>query len=397
MPTMTEEDRNRELDRVKAEIFVSNNAAFLGPLMASLNFVWTTDVATCATDYTSIFWNPADFDKLERKTRVSSLLHELAHNYRLHGLRQGQRDQKVWNIACDIPINRDLRKEGYEAPPPDFIQDMPEIKAELEEEIYEILMKNAIKVPAPSSGGKGNGQTTPGQGNLPQGHCSCHQLPPPTKAQMQAAVANVVQAVNQAKIVGQPGSIPGNVESFLDTFLKAKIPWSQHVGQWLTEMLDTRLSYARPNRRYQSHGILIKSRYPDEGRLEHLVWAFDVSGSVTDDQVTRFNSELRFVKDTYRPKKMTLVLFDTKVRKVIEINEEDEFNRLDIVGRGGTDLEDLRKFIMKSKATAAVIFTDLDCAPMKAGPKIPIIWVCIDNPGKTVPYGKLIHITVDEL
>lgn len=381
---MTEEERNRELDKVKADIFVGNNAAFLGPLMASLEFVWTTEVDTCATDYKHIFWNPDDFDKLTLKTRASSVLHELAHNYRLHGLRQGDRDPKIWNIAADIPINRDLRKEGHQAPSPHFIQDMPHIKAELEEEIYELLKQQQ--------------QNNPTAGGVSQAKCcSCHQLPPPTKDQQQAAIRNVVQAVQQAKLAGQPGSIPGDVESILDTFLKAKIPWSQHISQWLTEILDTRLSYARPNRRYQPHGILIKSRYPDEGRLEHLLWAFDVSGSVTDEQVTRFNSELRYVKDTYRPKKMTLVLFDTKIRKVIEINEEDEFTKLDIVGRGGTDLEDLRVFIMKSKATAAVIFTDLDCTPMGQGPKIPIIWVCIDNPRMTVPFGKLIHITVEDL
>lgn len=384
--TMTESERARELDKVMAEVFINSNGAFLGPLMASLEFVWTDSIPTCATDYERILWNPADFDKQTRKTRVASLVHELAHNYRLHGLRQGVRDNEVWNVACDIAINRELRRSGYDAPPPDFIPDMPQLKAELEEEIYELLQQ------PPKSGAGGGSQAQQG---LPGGHCSCHMLPAPTKAQQQTLVNNVVQAMQQAKMSGNPGSIPGTLETLLNTFLKPQIPWEQHLYQWFSELLDSHLTYQRPNRRYQSHGILIKSRIPERNRLDHLVYAFDVSGSVSDEQVTRFNSEMKYIKDTFQPTKMTLILFDTKVQKVIEITQDDDFNELKVVGRGGTDLRDVRKFLKKSEATAAVIFSDLYCSPMEPGLDIPIIWVCIDNETAEVPFGKLLHIKVD--
>lgn len=395
---VTEAERDRELDRVKADIFVGNDAAFLGPLMAGLEFRWTDKVETCATDYESILWNPADFDKLTREERVSSLLHELAHNYRLHGVRLGERDQEIWNIACDIPINRSLRKQGYTAPPPYFIQDHPEIRAELEEDIYELLKQQAEKQPK-ARGNKAGGPPSSLGSGLPQkkGCCSCHQLPPPTKDQAQKAIQNVVKATQQAILAKQPGSIPGCVETLLNTFLKPRIPWQQHLSQWFNDFLGATYSYRRPNRRYRPHDILMRSRFPERSRLDHLVYFFDVSGSVTDPMVTRFNSELKHIKDTYQPKKMTLVLFDTVIQKVIEIKDEDDFNELKIVGRGGTDLHYVREFIMDTDATAAIIFTDLECMPMEKGPTIPIIWICLDNPSATVPFGTLLHLTKDDL
>lgn len=407
---MTEAERARELDRVRARIFIGANSAFLGPLMASLEpIIWTKAIDTSATDYVHIYWNPDDFDRLTVDERVASLLHELGHVYRLHALRKGDRDPEDWNAACDIPINNDLIVSGHTCVVNNkwFITKIPGVTATLEEEIYEQLKK----LPPPPMPAGGGGSSPPQSGSQSQqpppggagskrpGSCACHQLGPITKDQAQTAVQNVVMAVQAAKLGGKPGHIPGGVEQILNTFLKPRIPWRQHVGQWFNDKLGTKYSLQRPNRRYLSHGLVMKSRFQDNERLAHLVYAFDVSGSVTDDQVTVFNSELKYLKDTYEPRKMTLILFDTKVRKVIEINEEDDWKELKIVGRGGTDLRDVRKFIMdkQNEVTAAIIFSDLECAPMEPGPKIPILWVCIDNPDGEVPFGKLIHINASDL
>lgn len=379
--TMTPEIRQQELDKVKAKIFVGENSAFLGPLMASLEFVWTDQVETCATDYEHIFWNPADFEKLTFEERVAAYLHELGHNYRLHGLRQGEREQKPWNIAGDIAINRDLKKSGHHCvvTSKEFVGQHPEIKSTVEEDIYDELMKNAQKVPQMG------------------GSCSCHQLPPPTKAQQQAAIRNVVQAVQQAQMAGKPGDVPGNVEAMLNTFLEPQIPWRQHLNQWFNEKLSKFRTYRRPSRRYLNRGMLMKGRLRDEDRLAHLLYFFDVSGSVSDDQVTVFNSEMKFILETYKPRKMTLVLFDTKIQKVIVFESDDDFNELKIVGRGGTSLTCVHQFIQDTEdASAALIFSDLYCSPMEKV-KIPVIWVCVDNPGGEVPFGTILHVNSKDL
>lgn len=133
----------------------------------------------------------------------------------------------------------------------------------------------------------------------------------------------------------------------------------------------------------------------DTSRLEHLCYYMDVSGSITTEDVIRFNSEIKYIKDTFNPEKLTLVQFDTEITNETVIEEFDEFNALNIIGRGGTSLVPVKEHIEKHKPTAAIIFSDLECYPMdKLSEDIPVIWVVINNKHAKVNFGTKVHINV---
>lgn len=368
---------DRELDRVKSQLFMGNNAGFLGPLMCSLDFIWTDTTETCETDGVQIRWNPEDFLGCTFAGRVSSLLHELGHVYRLHMLRQGNRCPDVWNIACDICINRDLIKMGYKL---EWAQEgigiHPEIPFELEEEIYDYLQKN---------GGGNQGQ--------PHQH-ACGGMVIGSQPTQQAMINNVVRATHSAHITNQAGSIPGGVELILNKFLKPKLPWENIFYRWFNDLLEEEFTWKKRNRRYED--IYLPSRITEEGRLEHLVYYFDVSGSVTDNIVLRFNSEVKYIKDTFNPIKLTLVLFDTIIQQIYEYSESDRFDKLRVTGRGGTCLAEIRQHMIDEKPTAAIVFSDLFCTKMDEGPTCPIVWITVNNPTAQVKTGQLIHLTERE-
>jgi predicted metal-dependent peptidase len=376
MDTLDYTKLDRELDRVKSHLFMGNNAGFLGPLMCSLNFVWTDKIETCETDGVEIRWNPTDFLGCTFAGRVSSLLHELAHVYRLHMARQGNRCPDVWNIACDICINRDLLQMGYKLEwAQQGVGPHPEIPFTLEEEIYDYLQKNG--------------------GNENQAHQhACGGMVVGTQATIQGMINNVIKATHTAHINKQAGSIPGGVELIIEKFLKPKIPWETVLYLWFNDLLEDDYTWKKRNRRYED--MYLPSRVTEEGRLEHLAYYFDVSGSVSDHMVTRFNSEVKYIKDTYNPVKLTLVLFDTKIQSIFEYNEEDQFGKLKVVGRGGTDLSPIREHMMDAKPTAAIVFSDLYCAEMELGPQCPIIWITVNNPHAHVRMGQLVHIMEKE-
>ena len=71
---------------------------------------------------------------------------------------------------------------------------------------------------------------------------------------------------------------------------------------------------------------------------------------------------------------------------------KDKFEKIVIVGRGGTKLGPVRQHIMDNQPTAAIIFSDMLVSPMRPGPTCPILWVAISNKDAKVPFGKLIHI-----
>lgn len=386
----------RELDRAKSELFAHKYAAFYGSLLCSLNFYWDANIQTAATDGVNLMWNPYWFQQLKPKTRVTVLIHEVQHVAKLHFARMGERNPKLWNYATDIRINNDLTSEGYSFEgiewgwrDPSFGPGVPE------EDIYDALLALGQQ-PNPNLGSWGQqlpqqdpNASTPGQ--MP-GLDGTDLFPsgPITKEDMVKAINNVVQAGAQAKLAG-PGKMPGDIETLLTTFLAPMVPWEQLLHRFMQELCEHGYSWRKPNRRFTN--LYLPSHYDEEGALEHLAYFEDTSGSISDADALRFNSEFKYVKETYEPRKMTLIQFDTQIQDERVYLDTDPFDQVVIKGRGGTSLEPVREWINKHKPTAAVIFSDLECAPM--GPldfQIPVIWVCISNRKAIVPFGEIIHI-----
>ena len=287
---------------------------------------------------------------------------------------------------CDIRINNDLEKEGYsfEAVEWCWKDQSVDVNGRLsEEEIYELLMQQ--QPPPPPAGSWGNPDNSDGD--------SKGDMVPAPAEDLHGTINNVVKAMQQAKLAGAAGSIPGELEQIIDKFLTPIVPWEQHLHEFFTELCDEDFSWARPNRRHLHDDLYLPSMIKDEGKLEHLAYYLDVSGSISDQDVLRFNSEVKYIKEKFNPLKLTLVLFDTRITAQYVFEENDRFEKIVVVGRGGTSLVPVREHIEQHRPTAAVIFSDLDCPAMKPlDHHIPVIWIAVNAAGKTVPFGKLIHI-----
>ena len=377
---------NRELDRVKTAAFLGKNAAFLGPLMCGMEFIWSEEVETAATDGLHIWWSPKDFLALNHDLRVSTLLHELWHPASLHFVRQGDRDPQDWNIATDTVINNDLLADGYKLQSPEFIWD-EQYKGWAVEDIYDKIHEENLCAPRGPGSAEGSGSGEPNKGGT-NGKDMIGGLTP---AQTQQAINNVVQAVHAAHAAGQPGAVPGHIQQTIKDFLTPIVPWEVLFDRFFEEKCNDDYTYRRPNRRYPD--MYMPSLESDD-RLCHVIFYEDVSGSISNAECLRFNSEVAFIKERYNPEKLTLVQFDTKIQSEVTLEEDDRFDEVVIVGRGGTCLKEVRKHILDNEPTVAVIFSDLWVQPMEPGPKCPILWVAVNNKQASVPFGQLIHINV---
>jgi predicted metal-dependent peptidase len=377
---MTPAQLTREFDRCQAKAFLGQTAAFFGSILCSLKFRWKSeDCKTAQTDGEYLEWNPDWFIGLIPESRVTVLMHELWHVGLLHMVRCGIRDPEVWNYACDIYINNQLIADGYSFKGIENCWKDPKYTGWTEDDIYDDLMSKNIKPPPGGAFGSGSG------GDL---------KPSASKSSQVDVVNNVVRAMHQQKISGGalPGLLPGNMEEVITQFLKPVVPWQVLLERFFNDLQDTYYSWARPNRRYPD--MYLPSPMDDTGKLEHLAYFLDTSGSIKQSDAHRFSSEVAYVKDKYEPQKMTLVQFTTEIVDEMVINDGDRFTDVTIKGRGGTSLIPVREWIIKHKPTAAIIFTDLEVRPMEPLPyDIPVIWVVIRNPRATVPFGKIINIT----
>ena len=381
----------RLVNRMKTAAFTNSNAAFLGSIMCQLgDIIWDESVETAETDGINLWWNPTWFLSLPDATRKTVLLHELWHAGRLHCIRGVGRDPDDWNNACDIVINNGLQAEGHTFDGTKPLLDR-KFDGMSEEEVYDRIHQTPPPQPC-SGGGSGSGSSNqnkqPPQ-QQPGGFGKDIKQTPNNK--QQEIVGRTVMAVQQAQLASQAGNLPGNIKSTLYKFLNPKLPWERLLWRFFEELTEDDISWQKRNRRYPD--VYMPGRVKVEGGLVHLAYFLDVSGSISDYDVLRFNSEVKYVKDQFRPEKMTLILFDTKIQATYEFGEDDEFEKVVIIGRGGTSLSCVHDWIEKNQPTAALVFTDMECYPMeKLTYPIPVMWIKTGNGGHTPNFGEVIQI-----
>ena len=374
------------LDRTKVELFYKKHGAgFLGSLIALMDFVWDRSIPTACTNGVFMAWNPEFFLDLDKETRVSVLAHEAWHVAFQHMDRGVGFDPEDYNSAADHVINNHLKDHGYFMGGFPYLMD-PKYKGMTTEEVYKDLHQN--KPP-------GGNPINPQQGDFAYGSNSPDSIKGgKTPEQIKkAAMGNIIDAHTTAKMSGGIGDLPGEVKQMIDSFMEPKVSWRELFYNFFSALSEPARSLARANRRYTDP--IMPGKAKSTG-LEHIIYFLDVSGSISDSEIVQFNSEVKHIKEVFNPELLTLVLFDTKIQKVVELEADDEFEQIEITGRGGTHLGEVYNYINERVPSAVVIFSDLYVHIPPEPPKVPIIWCCTGQPNAQVPYGTLIHMELDD-
>lgn len=367
-----QEELDRLLNQTKTNLFFKKKSGFIAGIMTRMDFIWTTEnCPTAQTNGLKLWWNPDCFLGLDKETRTTMLAHELWHPGFMHPIRAKGKCPDTYNIAADHVINLMLEEHGYYMDGFPWYRD-PKFRGWNTEEVYEYLLKE---------GGK------PMENPLSRDIVYCDEKDEQTKERI---ISNGVSAKHTAHITNKAGDVPGETELVIDSFLNPKLPWNTILLNHFNELYELEYSYKRPNRRYQDP--LLPGLSGSTG-LDHIIFAIDVSGSITNQEIMRANSEVKYIKDTFNPEKLTIILFDTKIQKEIIFEQDDDFNKIEITGRGGTNLNPVMEYAKKVRSNAVIILSDLQVNIPEKNPGFPLIWICVNNASRQVPYGKLIHLT----
>lgn len=380
----------KALNRAKLKIMVDPDNTFLGSIMCGLDIILDDECSSACTDGLQIKINSKFFESLSDKARIGLILHELWHVGRLHSLRCKNRDHKTWNIACDIVINNWLDDKGYkEITQKGLVNHEYDNKSE--EEIYELLKKDSEE-----------------NFHIQSTIVSCEIKPNDVIENSSAEgkglqLGNVQEADIQTRRLMERkggtsyGSGIFEIDTLLDKFFQAQIPWNVYLEKYLTDMKDYGArSYKRPNRRYLYRGIYMASKMREEGRLGHLQFYIDTSGSISQEQMTLYNTELRYIWEELKPLKMSIIQFCSKITTEDILEDGDDYIGIHIVNSGGTSFKPVREKILKDKPMCAIIFTDLYAEKeyTQTNGKVPLIWIAVDTTlgEKNVLEGKVIHL-----
>jgi predicted metal-dependent peptidase len=348
---------------------------FVGSVALNMPMKIDNNVPTAATDGKRVLFNEDFCKELDDEELKFLVAHECMHPMLEHNFRRGERDRYKWNQAADYVINKLLTDEGIGKMPPQGL---------LSEDIYKSgggtsdgIYNNLPDTPEDQQGNGGQGQ--------PLDSCEDGQGSPAEVAQQQAEwKVKVAQAAQSAKMMGK---LSEGLERLVAEILTPKVDWRDVLQRFVVKCRSDQRSWARPNRRFLSQGLYLPSVSGET--LGEIAFAVDCSGSIGQDEINQFASEITTVWQDQRPTKVHVIYFDS------EVSHYDEFDRdnepvIKPHGGGGTAFSPVFRYMEEHgiNPVACIFLTDLCCDDFGDEPDYPVLWVSTHS--DKAPFGEVV-------
>jgi predicted metal-dependent peptidase len=208
-----------------------------------------------------------------------------------------------------------------------------------------------------------------------------------TEAEQKLIDKQLQKVLSDAKeqTVKKRGTVPGEIEGVIivEEITAAKFDWRGYIRRFtgVSTKVYTKKIRRKENRRFSDNpGMKVKMK-------QHMLLAIDTSGSVSNDELTEFMSEIHHIYKAGVD--ITIVQCDTSIRSIESYKGKNE---LKVHGRGGTYFDPVLEYYNEHQRqfTSLVYFTDGECdAHVK--PKGNVLWVLSershmnnDLPGKVI-------------
>ncbi len=398
---------------------------FFATLALFTRFRATQTLPTATTDGQDIFFNPEFLRSLPSALVDSLLLHQVLHAAILHVPRRGTREKERWNVAADIVVNGMIAQQGGFQLPPDAVR-VPELEYLSVEEIYELLQEqNACDSNCPmdllgeapgdasedgqegqgtgqqegdcnQQGGKGAGQQE--GDSLGDSLASCHNqshltgtLGSARRSQIEAHWRNAMQqAIVVARSSNNQGSIPAGMQRELGALTQAQLDWRSYLWRYLVR---TPTDFTGFDRRFIGRKLYLEAL---EGESVQVFVALDTSGSVGDNQMQLFLSEVQGILRAYPHLECELYYADAEAYGPYSLKLDSEIPRP--VGGGGTSFVPFFEKVSANRHWhtngVCVYLTDGYGTFPDDPPTLPVLWVV--TPGglelEEFPFGEAVRL-----
>ncbi|EHU8780832.1 hypothetical protein N0S44_000062 [Escherichia coli] len=350
---------------------------------------------------------------------IAVICHEILHCAYDHFLRRGMRDPQRYNRAADYAINQIIVREKIGKIQSSWLYDK-KYEGMTAEEIYILLEDEEQKEEGEgngqpqSGGGEGEGKNRGTFGDIKDGKgkpkgttIDQHDVPQEgqdggsSEQQKRDYMDDFKTAMMNA---ARAGGTPAEIARMINNFKEPKIDWRSKLQRTLRSWLKSDATYQNPARRSWGAGFgsngsfygnpIYPGMKPDDDI--DIAIALDASGSISEDMLRDFISEVLGITKQFKQFKIRIMTFDTEVYTVkdYKTGEERKILEYPVKGGGGTDFEAVWVHMKNDnyKPKQLVMFTDGEPWQSWGDPNYcKTLFVIHSNPNKVAPFGETVH------
>jgi predicted metal-dependent peptidase len=222
-----------------------------------------------------------------------------------------------------------------------------------------------------------------------------------TEEEKKVLEREIDQAIRQGVMAHQKiaGTGGGDLDRDLLELLEPKVDWREMLREFVKSTCSAKdtSSWRRVNRRFLSMGTYMPSLIGE--KVGHLVVAVDTSGSVGQEELSGFLTEVRGIAEEVKPSQVDLIYWDSHVAGHEEYTESDVGNIINSTkprGGGGTSPSCVSEYLKEKRIEPECIIVLTDGYVGNDWGRdwtAPVLWAILGGDKDCVAgNGKTIHV-----
>lgn len=295
-------------------------------------------------------------------------------------------DQRTFMIALDHIVNALLVRDGIGQLHPNWIQpDQVDLTVHTEEAVYALVYNDQS-----GNGGWSHGGDPQDEFSIIDGNDLPLDTPTTQQAIQNAREHGISTVIEGQKLIG---NMPGSLERFLEKMKAAQVDWTERLISSVMQNIagNDETSFNRLDRRFAAvTGVIIPTMVAF--RNDSLVVALDTSGSVSNQEMRVFMTEIAGIAHQMRPQRIVVLPCDARVHDAVYIETPDGLADFDaiaddvlatleghVTGGGGTSFVPPFDWVTNNMSDvpieAFIYMTDGYGSAPASAPEYPVYWV----------------------
>lgn len=374
---------------------------FYGMLLAHAPFAMDESCATACTDGEKIYFGPDFLDSLSDSELDFILMHEILHIALQHCFRYNDKDDDIFNIACDIVVNSNIahsfgdnlaRISVHGHPSMNKAPDGSDGYLHTAEEVYEMIIS---KLPRGSESDSDDLLDLLDQiSDQGTDTVDDHSRWDAKKSEQLKEAWN--QRVFDAASIND-GSIPCSIEKLLQERKEGTLDWRSILHSFVQEEIVD-YSFNPPDKRFDGGDFFLPDFNVPAEVVKNILFMVDTSGSMSDKMVLQCYDEIFGALQQFGGALEGYIgFFDTTVMEVMPFSDDNDLEIIRPNSDGNTCFSCIFRHLKncwdKELPASVIILTD-GYAPfpkLKDTLDIPVLWI-INNDDVTPPWGRIARI-----